>query len=99
VSLLINFQKLWRGELPLGISFWQYLITFDIALNILATLGALAVYLNGGPIAIAGIIHFLPVPYSLFAATGTWRSADSNLENPTLVKMAIAMWVILLLLI
>jgi hypothetical protein len=99
VGLLVNFRKLWRGELPLGISFWQYLITFDIALNILATLGALAVFLNGGPIAVAGIIHFLPVPYSLFAATGTWRSADRNLETPTLVKMAIAMWVILLLLI
>ena len=99
MSLLINFQKLWHGELPLGVSFWQYLITFDIALNILATLGALAVYLNGGPIAIAGIIHLLPVPYSLFAATGTWRSANRNREDPSLVKMAIAMWVILLLLI
>jgi hypothetical protein len=97
MSLRVSLQKLWRGEIPLSLSFWQYLITFDLVLNIFATLASLAVFLNGGPIAIAATIHFLPVPYSIFAATGTWRSAERNLENPTLMKMIIAAWVIFLL--
>jgi hypothetical protein len=95
--LLISLQRLWRGEMPLKEAFWRYMITYDLILNIVATLAALIVILNNGPIAIAAIVHVLPVPYSLLAAIGTWRSADRGLENSTLVKIIIMAWVIFLL--
>ncbi len=96
-----SLKKLWLGQLPLREAFWRYLITYDIILNIMATAASLSVVLAKGPIALAVFIHLLPAPYSLFAATGTWRSADRHTENPSLagmVKAAVIIWVILLLL-
>ena len=33
-------------------------------------------------IALAAVLHLLPVPYSALAATGTWRSANRYTGNP-----------------
>ena len=57
-------------------------ITYDLVLNLAATLAALTFILAELPSAFAVIVHFLPLPYSLFAAIGTWRSADRYEGNP-----------------
>ena len=44
----------------------------------------------------AVIVHFLPLPYSLFAATGAWRSADRYEGNPfhaAAAKIALIIWI------
>jgi hypothetical protein len=82
--------------LPLGEAFWRYLITYDLILNLVATTGALAAVLTGAPIALAVVVHFLPLPYSLFAATGAWRSAGCYEGDPSLAhaaRIAIANWI------
>jgi hypothetical protein len=102
MKLPSSLQQLWRGELPLPVAFWRYLITYDLTLNLGATLASLSVVLAEGPIALAALLHFLPVPYSLLAATGTWRSANRYTGNPNLAnaaKIATLLWVITMLIV
>ena len=96
MKVLALLMQLWRGQLPLQEAFWRYLITYDLILNLCATLSALTAVLASAPIALAAVLHLLPVPYSLFAATGAWRSADRYEGNPSLAnaaKIAIIIWI------
>ena len=91
-----SLKALWLGQLPLREAFWRYAIIYDLILNLAATLAALTVILADSPIAFAFIVHFLPLSYSLFAATGTWRSADRYDGSPSFanaVKVVIILWV------
>ena len=92
-----SLKQLWNGQLPLAEAFWRYAINYGLILNIAATITALALVLAGAPIVLAAIAHFLPLPYSLFAATGAWRSADHYGGNPlhaSLAKLALAAWIV-----
>ena len=94
-----SLKALWLGQLPLREAFWRWLITYDLILNLVATMAALTLVVAEAPIILAAIVHFLPLPYSLFAATGAWRSAERYEGNPTFViaaKITIIMWVGLL---
>ena len=96
MNALTSLKALWRGQLPLREAFWRYAITYDLILNLAATIAALTLFLADTPVAFAVIVHFLPLPYSLFAATGTWRSADRYKGNPSFanaVKVAVILWV------
>jgi hypothetical protein len=96
MTLYTSLKQLWLGQLPLREAFWRYAITYDLILNLAATMAALTLILAEAPIILAAIVHFLPLPYSLFAATGTWRSADRYEGNPSLVsaaKIAIIIWI------
>ena len=96
MNLLTSLKALWRGQLPLREAFWRYAITYDLILNLAATIAALTLILRDAPITLAVIVHFLPLPYSLFAATGAWRSADRYDGNPSFanaVKVVIIIWV------
>ncbi len=96
MTLYASLKALWQGQLPLREAFWRYAITYDLILNLAATLAALTIILAEAPIILAAIVHFLPLPYSLFAATGAWRSADRYEGNPSLAnaaKIAIIIWV------
>jgi hypothetical protein len=96
MKIFTSFRQLWLGQLPLHEAFWRYAITYDLMLNIAATLAALAFVLADTPIAFAAIVHFLPLPYSLFAATGSWRSADHYQGNPfhaAAAKFALIIWI------
>jgi hypothetical protein len=96
MNAAISLKQLWLGQLPLREAFWRYAITYDLVLNIAATIAALAFILSDTPIAIAVIVHFLPLPYSLFAATGAWRSANSyqgNSFHVTAAKFALILWI------
>ncbi len=95
-----SLKQLWLGQLPLREAFWRWLITYDLILNLFATMAALTLVLAEAPIVLAAVVHFLPLPYSLFAATGTWRSADRYEGNPfhaTAAKAIVVIWVVILL--
>lgn len=100
MNTTISLKQLWLGQLPLREAFWRWLITYDLILNLVATMAALTLVLAEAPIILAAVVHFLPLPYSLFAATGTWRSAERYKGNPLHVsaaKAATVIWVVLLL--
>jgi hypothetical protein len=97
MSATVSLRQLWLGQLPLQEAFWRWLITYDLILNLFATMAALALVLAEAPIVWAAVVHFLPLPYSLFAATGTWRSADRYDGKPfhaTAAKLALIVWIV-----
>ena len=96
MKVTTKLRQLWLGQLPLQEAFWRYLITYDLILNLGATLSALTAVLADAPIALAVVLHLLPVPYSFFAATGAWRSAGRFEGDPSLAnaaKIAIIIWI------
>jgi len=76
MTTMQELKALWRGDLPLEIAFWRYAIFYGLALNVIATAIFLALVVLDVPIAAAIIVHLLPVPYSIAAMVGVWRSAD-----------------------
>ena len=100
MNTALTLKQLWLGQLPLHEAFWRWLITYDLILNLVATMVALTLVLAEAPIILAAVVHFLPLPYSLLAATGTWRSADRFEGNPFHAKAAkaiVVIWVVFLL--
>ena len=96
MKVYASLKQLWLGQLPLPEAFWRYLITYDLILNLAATTSALTLFLAEAPAILAVTIHFMPLPYSLFAGIGTWRSADRFKGNPSLAnaaKIAIIIWI------
>jgi len=95
MKISTSFRQLWLGELSLHEAFWRYAITYAFFLNLAGSLATLMFILAEAPIAYAIIAHFLPLPYSLFAAIGAWRSADRYAGNPfhaAAAKLALVVW-------
>jgi hypothetical protein len=96
MKVYASFKQLWLGELPLYEAFWRYAITYDLVVNLACTLIALTFVLYEAPIALTVIFHLLPLPYSIYAATGTWRSADCYQGAPlhaAAAKLVLILWV------
>jgi hypothetical protein len=90
-----SFRQLWRGELPLNVAFWRYLINYGLILNLAATIAAIVAIASELHIAWAIILHLLPLPYSIVSAVGTWRSADLCAENSgfaNAAKIVVVLW-------
>lgn len=75
-SVLGKLGEMWRGQLPLEVAFWHYAIYYGLLLNLAATTLSVILLLLEAPIALAVMVHVLPLPYSLVTAVGVWRSAD-----------------------
>ncbi len=74
--MLTSLKRLWRGELPLSAAFWVYLCAYGLLFNLVFTGLALVLYLNFDKPFLALLAHVAPILYFIFAAAGTWRSAD-----------------------
>ncbi|NJM91781.1 MAG: hypothetical protein HC861_03200 [Rhodospirillaceae bacterium] len=98
--ILLNLRALWRGELPLEFAFWHYAIYYGLILNLAASTISIVLLLNDAPLALALLVHFVPVPYSVLTAFGVWRSAhryggSSRFAN--FARIGVLAWVCLLL--
>jgi hypothetical protein len=97
-GLMTAMQKLkllWQGHLPLDTAFWQYAFFYGVILNVVATAVALFLVVIDAPIALAIVVHLLPVPYSVLTMVGVWRSADHYSGPPNtalLAKLAVIAW-------
>ena len=67
--------RLWRGEVALGVAFWDWAVLGGLAVNLAAGVLSLALVAAGHPAAglLAG--HALSLPYNLLATVGVWRAA------------------------
>jgi hypothetical protein len=95
MATMQRLKLLWLGYLPLATAFWQYAIFYGLVLNVAATAAALFLVVLEAPIAIAIIVHLLPVPYSVVAMTGVWRSADrygSHDNFAFVARIAVIAW-------
>lgn len=90
-----RLKELWLGQLPLEVAFWKYAIIYGLALNVVATGATFVLIVLNAPIAIAIVMHFLPLPYSALATCGVWRSADhysGRQAISTVTKASVIVW-------
>jgi hypothetical protein len=74
-GILDRMKALWRGELPLETAFWHYAIYYGLIINLVATTVSIVLLLIDASIALVVAVHLVPLPYSVVAAVGVWRSA------------------------
>ena len=70
--------SLWRGDVPLAKTFWEYAIVYGFFFNAIATAGSLMSFSADEPL-IGLILHFLPTPYNVLMLVAVWRAADKYL--------------------
>jgi hypothetical protein len=90
-----RLRKLWRGELPLADAFWNYAIIYGSILNLLATIGALAILAIRWPALLALAVHLAPLPYNVVVVVGVWRSAGGDRGSPhwaLLARILVIVW-------
>ena len=90
-------RRLWRGAVPLGQAFWSFAMLGGTALNLAATLLAMAALAMDAPGALAVLIFALPIPYNLLVLVAVWRSAavyQGRRLWADLARMAILIWAI-----
>jgi hypothetical protein len=68
-------KRLWRGEVALARTFWEYAILYGTLLNILTTIATLAALAANLPVVVALALHLMPTPYNVFVVIAVWRSA------------------------
>ena len=91
-----TLARLWRGEMPLPIAFWQYAIAYGFLINVLATGGMLTAHVLGAPIFVSVTVFFLPVPYLVFVVISVWRSAEryhGDQRWADLARTGVIIWV------
>jgi len=81
-------KALWKGELPLARAFWEFAVVYVTLANIFATGTAFAVIAADLPAVLAAGIFLLPVPYTVVAVVGVWRSADAYRGPPHWARLA-----------
>jgi hypothetical protein len=88
-------RALWNGKLPLVQAFWEYAVLYVALANIIATVASFAVLASDLPPALAVGVFLLPVPYTVVAVVGVWRSASAY-EGPehwaNLARTAAVVW-------
>jgi hypothetical protein len=86
-----SLRALWRGELPVEVAFWRYLVAYGFTINLAASLAMLLAFTASMPTALAILLHVLPVPYNAVAAIGAWRSAEKEKASAFagIAKMAV----------
>ncbi len=60
--------------MPPAVLFWRDMLGVGSAVNVAASVAALAVAASGGPMALAVGLHFAPLPYNLFLFCAVWRA-------------------------
>jgi hypothetical protein len=74
-AIVMTLRRLWAGELPLATAFWTCAIIWGTALNLAATVAALALLAAGAPAVLAVALAALPIPFNFLVLFAVWRSA------------------------
>ncbi len=77
MAIVTTLRRLWAGQLPLATAFWTCAIIWGTALNLAATLAALALLAAGAPAALAAALAALPIPFNFLVLVAVWRSAQA----------------------
>jgi hypothetical protein len=73
--------RLWRGEVALGVAFWDWAVLGGLVVNLTTSALSLVLIMAGHPIAALIVGHALSVPYNVLVTVGVWRAADRHAEN------------------
>jgi len=72
------FSRRWRGRVPLTALLWRDMLGVGTVVNLAATIMALAVIVQDGPVGLAVALHFLPMPFNVFLCVALWRMPDRS---------------------
>src|SRR5687768_12322258 len=90
--------RLWRGELGLGRSFWEFGVVYGTLIHLVATGLAFATIASDLPAWLAVVVFFVPAPYTVLIVVAVWRSAE-RYQGPRdriqLARIAIVIWALL----
>lgn len=78
--------------MPLRRLLWRDMLGLGTVLNLLASIGALALLAAGAPGLAAAALHFAPVPCNVFLFVALWRRPD----RPAWAVALAAAWVVLM---
>ena len=92
---MYRIVELWRGEIPLVRTFWQWAILGGFLANAAATVAALTAVAAGALDLLAAALFFAPIPYDMLMVVGVWRSAaryNGNPANAQSARVAVLVW-------
>ena len=69
--------RLWRGEHDLHDTFWRYTILYGLLVNVVTTIGFMALIAANMPAAAVIVGYAIPIPYNIFVVVAVWRSAGA----------------------
>lgn len=72
------FARRWRGEVPMHTVLWRDMFVVGTAVNVLTTFVALMAASQGAPSWAAVVIHFTPLPYSIFLFAAVGRASPRS---------------------
>jgi len=80
--------RLWRGETPLDVAFWNWAVIGGLLVNISTSIGFFILFLDRQTVPAYLVGYGLSLPYNLLAVVGVWRSAARYSGPPHLATLA-----------
>jgi hypothetical protein len=96
-GVLAWIARLWLGDVPLAVAFWDYAIIYGISLNLIATFTSFGLLAVDAPAWAALGVLVLPVPYNILVFAAVWRSAGRHQgAGPwaAIARIVIIVWLI-----
>lgn len=74
---------------------WGDMIVIGTALNILASLAAVALLVYGASTAMALTVHFAPVPWNVFLFLAVWRGSQmASMSEALTARLTAIIWLV-----
>jgi hypothetical protein len=77
-SLRRLVSALWQARMPLSALLWRQMLFLGSMLNLLCSLGALALMAAGVDAIWAVALHFAPLPWNALLVSAVWRHPQST---------------------
>lgn len=88
--------RLWRGEAPLDVAFWNWAVIGALVVNITTSIGFFLLMMERQVLPAYLVGYGMSLPYNLLALVGVWRSAARHAGPPQ--QAVAARWAATLLL-
>lgn len=91
-----NFlRSRWNGQVPWSVLLWRDMLAVGTAVNLAATLLAVAAAITGAPFVLVALLHFSPLPYNFFLFAALHRLP----QRPEFAVAVAAAWLIAVLIV
>lgn len=75
---LLLVHDLWQARVPLRVLLWRHMLVLGTLLNLLCSLGALALLAVGVDAVWAVVLHFVTLPWNSLLFSALWRHPQST---------------------